>query len=97
MKKSVIAEKIIIIRDKQVIVERDLAEMYGVTVSRLNEQVRRNIERFPDRFRFQLTTKEKNKLVANCDQFKSLKHSYVNPHAYTELWKPLHNLVYVKK
>ena len=48
----------------------------GLT-KRLNEQVKRNIKRFPDDFMFQLTSEEKNELVANCDRFKTLKHSTV--------------------
>ena len=72
------------IRDKQVILDRDLAILYQVETKRLNEQVKRNIERFPDDFRFQLTDKEKNELVANCDRLKILKHSSSNPYAFTE-------------
>ena len=64
--------------------DRDLAEMYQVEVKRLNEQVKRNIDRFPETFRFQLNSQEKDKLVANCDRFESLKHSTVNPYAFTE-------------
>ena len=55
-------------------IDRDLAELYGVKTKRLNEQVKRNIARFPEDFRFQLTDKEKIELVANCDRFKNLKH-----------------------
>jgi hypothetical protein len=73
-----------ILRDNQVMIDRDLAMLYGVEVKRLNEQVRRNTGRFPDHFRFQLTDKERNELVANCDRFKVLKHSTVNPYAFTE-------------
>ena len=58
--------------------------MYSVDTKRINEQARRNIERFPDRFRFQLTNEETSQLVAFCDRFKALKHSTVNPFAYTE-------------
>ena len=64
--------------------DRDLAEMYQVEVKRLNEQVKRNINRFPKTFRFQLNSLEKDELVANCDRFESLKHSSVNPYAFTE-------------
>ncbi len=65
-------------------IDRDLAELYGVTTKRLNEQVKRNINRFPTTFRFQLSDSEKAELVAKCDRFKTLKHSYVNPYAFTE-------------
>jgi hypothetical protein len=65
-------------------IDRDLAELYQVEVKRLNEQVKRNIERFPEDFRFQLNNNEKNELVANCDRFETLKHSSSNPFAFTE-------------
>lgn len=72
------------VRGKQVMIDRDLAEMYQVKVKRLNEQVKRNLERFPDNFCFQLGDREREELVANCDRFKTLKHSSVNPYAFTE-------------
>lgn len=75
---------ILSIRGKQVMVDRDLAELYGVGTKRLNEQVKRNIERFPESFRFQLNDSEKLELVANCDRFNALKHSSVNPFVFTE-------------
>lgn len=64
--------------------DRDLAELFQVDTKRLNEQVKRNLERFPEAFRFQLSDAEKNELVANCDRFKSLKHASYNPYAFTE-------------
>ncbi len=79
-----IESRIFSIRGNQVMIDRDLAEMYQVEVKRLNEQVKRNIERFPESFRFQLTEDEKNELVANCDRFETLKHSTNNPYAFTE-------------
>ena len=60
-----IESRIFTIRGLQVMIDRDLAEMYGVAPKRLNEQVKRNIERFPTKFRFQLSDNEKNELVAN--------------------------------
>lgn len=65
-------------------IDRDLAEMYHVEVKRLNEQIKRNKERFPESFRFQLSDNETFELVANCDRFKLLKHSSSNPYAFTE-------------
>jgi phage regulator Rha-like protein len=53
-----IQEKIYTFRNLQVMLDEDLAELYGVESKRLNEQVKRNIERFPDNFRFQLTEDE---------------------------------------
>ncbi|MEE1174606.1 MAG: ORF6N domain-containing protein [Paludibacteraceae bacterium] len=72
------------IRGKQVMLDRDLARLYGVETKRLNEAVKRNIERFPERFMFQLTDYEFVELVANCDRFSSLKHSTSFPFAFTE-------------
>ena len=79
-----IQSKIYNIRGLQVMIDRDLAELYNVETKRLNEQVRRNIKRFPEKFRFQLNEKEKNELVANCDRFKTLKHSTSFPYVFTE-------------
>lgn len=65
-------------------IDRDLAELYGVTTKRLNEQVKRNLKRFPDDFMFQLTEIEKKEVVANCDHLKSLKFSSNLPYAFSE-------------
>ncbi|MCD8539981.1 MAG: ORF6N domain-containing protein [Leadbetterella sp.] len=79
-----IENRILTIRGVPVMLDRDLAEMYRVEVKRLNEQVKRNMDRFPEPFRFQLNDNEKSELVANCDRFGSLKHSPVNPYAFSE-------------
>jgi len=79
-----IQSKIFTIRGLQVMVDRDLAELYGVEPKRLGEQVKRNVSRFPTAFRFQLNQEEKEELVANCDRFKTLKHSIVLPFVFTE-------------
>lgn len=71
-------------RGKQVMVDRDLADLYQVQTKRLNEQVKRNLGRFPEEFCFRLSNEEKNELVANCDRFEKLKHSTSNPYAFTE-------------
>ena len=62
----------------------DLARLYGVETKVLNQAVKRNIERFPERFIFQLTDDEKNKVVTNCDHLKDLRFSYQNPYAFTD-------------
>ncbi|MEG0519431.1 MAG: ORF6N domain-containing protein [Bacteroidales bacterium] len=63
----------------------DLATLYQVQTKRLKEQVKRNIERFPNRFMFELSSEEWEQLVANCDQLpKNIKHSYIRPMAFTE-------------
>jgi len=79
-----IEDRIFCIRGVNVMIDRDLAEIYGVKTKRLNEQVKRNIERFPERYMFQLSDNEILKLVANCDRFNKLKHSTSNPYAFTE-------------
>ena len=76
--------RIMSIRGSQIMIDRDLAELYGVETRVLNQAVKRNIERFPERFRFQLTKEEKTELVTNCDRFGSLKHSAASPYAFTE-------------
>lgn len=82
--KNKIENQIFTIRNIQVMIDRDLAELYQVETKVLNQAVKRNIERFPESFRFQLNKQEKNELVTNCDRFKTLKHSSNNPYAYTE-------------
>lgn len=72
------------IRDKQVMLDRDLARLYGVETKVLNQAVKRNIERFPERFMFQITENEKIKVVTNCDHLKDLRFSYQNPYVFTE-------------
>ncbi len=71
-------------RGLQVMIDSDLAKLYGVGTKVLNQAVKRNIERFPDDFRFQLSDNEKTELVTNCDRFIKLKHSSVNPYVFTE-------------
>ena len=81
---EIVMNKILIIRGMKIIIDRDLAELYGVTTKRLNEQVRRNIRRFPGDFMFQLTMEEKSEVVANCDHLATLKFSPNLPYAFTE-------------
>ena len=80
----VIETRIFTFRNAQVMVDRDLAEMYQVETKVLNQAVKRNIARFPETFRFALTSEEKIELVTNCDRFNKLKHSSVNPSVFTE-------------
>lgn len=87
-KNVVPAEKIdraiLILRGCKVMLDRDLAEIYGVKTSRLNEQVKRNKNRFPNDFMFQLTKQEKQEVIANCDHLQKLKFARTNPYAFTE-------------
>jgi hypothetical protein len=79
-----IEERILLIRGQRVMLDADLAGLYGVSTKRLNEQVRRNKGRFPQDFMFQLTTNEKAEVVANCDHLARLRFSPVLPNAFTE-------------
>jgi len=89
MKKELIPEtaieqRIFLIRGKRVMIDRDLAELYDVETKYLNRQVKRNKERFPEEFMFQLMPDEKAELVTNWHRFGSMKHSSVLPYAFTE-------------
>jgi hypothetical protein len=75
---------ILLIRGQRIMLNADLARLYGVSTRRLNEQVKRNKERFPARFMFQLTAKERAEVVANCDHLQKLKFSPVLPNSFTE-------------
>ena len=79
-----VEEAIILIRGQKVILDSDLARLYGVSTKRLNQQVKRNSDRFPEDFMFQLTKKEKLEVVANCDHLSLLKFSPVLPYVFTE-------------
>lgn len=79
-----IHKSIFIIRGQKVLLDRDLAELYGVKTKVLNQAVKRNIERFPSDFMFQLTDKERDKVVTICDHLQSLKFSPSLPYAFTE-------------
>lgn len=79
-----IEHQILVIRGQKVMVDADLAALYGVPTKRLNEQVKRNKERFPLDFMFQLDEVEKAEVVANCDHLTRLKFSPANPFAFTE-------------
>ena len=72
------------IRGQQVMLDRDLAMLYGVSTGRMNEQVKRNTARFPEPFRFQLTVEERNKVIAICDNYRNLKYAPSLPYAFTE-------------
>jgi hypothetical protein len=82
-----ISGRIFIIRGHRVMLDSDLAELYGVSTKRLNEQVRRNIRRFPEDFMFQLTNSEKEILRSQFATLKNLSrggHRKYNPYVFTE-------------
>ena len=76
--------RVIELRGKKILLDSDVADLYGVETKRVNEAVRRNLEKFPERYSFTLQVSEKQEVVANCDRFKNLKNSAVEPRAFTE-------------
>ena len=80
------------IRDHQVMLDSDLADLYGVPTFRLNEQVRRNLRRFPDDFMFRLTSEEAKSLRSQNAILKSGgrgQHKKYTPYAFTEQGVPM--------
>lgn len=76
--------RVIELRGKKVILDRDVAELYGVETKRINEAVRNNSEKFPERYCFYLKVSEKQYVVENFDRMENLKKSAVEPRAFTE-------------
>jgi hypothetical protein len=81
---STVDHRILLLRGQRVMLDADLAELYRVTTSRLNEQVKRNRLRFPPDFMFRLTAAERSEVIAKCDHLKRLKFSSTMPSAFTE-------------
>lgn len=81
---EVVGTKIITIRGHKVMLATDLAGLYGVETKYLNRQVRRNLNRFPHEFMFQLNKRERDEVVTNWHHLKKLKYSHQMPLAFTE-------------
>ena len=79
-----VSSKVITLRDMQVIIDRDVAEIYGVTTRDINKSVKNNPAKFPDGYIISLSISEKKELVEKFHRFEPLKHSTVMPHAFTE-------------
>ena len=79
-----IESKILTVRGVHVMIDKDLAALYGIPTGRMNEQVKRNMERFPEHFRFQLTQMERDEVIAICDNLKDLKFNPSLPYCFTE-------------
>ncbi len=88
-----IETRIFLVRGVKVILDRDLAYLYGASTKRLNEQVKRNHARFPEDFMFQLTEEEKNEVVANCDHLKTIKYASTLPYAFTVVFDAIRRLL----
>ncbi len=82
---EIVLRKIYQLRGKNIMLDSDLAELYGVSTTRLNEQVKRNMQRFPEDFMFQITKKEKEWLIENGIGPSKLKFSPKSPFVFTEL------------
>jgi len=82
---------ILTIRGHTVMIDADLAELYGVETRTLNQAVKRNADRFPKDFMFRLTTEEKSEVITRCDHLRRMKYAHSLPYTFTEhgpLWQP---------
>jgi hypothetical protein len=79
-----IESRIQLLRGQRILIDADLAALYGVTTKALNQAVKRNVSRFPTDFVFRTTEAEKAEVVTNCDHLKQLKFSKTTPYAFTE-------------
>ena len=79
-----VQKKIVDVRNQQVIIDTDVAELYGVETKQINQAVSRNPDKFPDGYVINLTKQEKEEVVTNCDHLKNLKFSPNLPNAFTE-------------
>jgi hypothetical protein len=81
---ELIAMRILELRGKKVMIDTDLVQLYGVTTKQLNQAVKRNMQRFPSDFMFQLKKEEKEKVVTICDHLSGLRFSHQLPYTFTE-------------
>lgn len=79
-----VQDKIIVLHGEPVILDRDVAELYGVQTKEINQAVKNNIRKFPEGYILSVQEEEKKELVKNFDRFNILKHSSVTPNAFTE-------------
>lgn len=81
---EIIEQRIFLIRGEKVMIDRHLAELYGVDTRSLNQAVKRNKERFPESFMFQLSTSERDEVITFCDNLAPLRFARTLPYAFTE-------------
>lgn len=79
-----VESKVISIRGQHVLLDRDVAELYGVETKHINQAVKNNLDKFPEGYLFELDEIEKSEVVKNFDRLKALKFSSVTPTAFTE-------------
>lgn len=78
-----VQEKVLVVRGQKVLLDRDVAALYGVETKAINQAVKNNPRKFSEGYLIQLNDREKEELVKNFDRFKSMKHSTVAPTAFT--------------
>ena len=83
-KKVPLEGRILTLRGNRVILDADLADVYGVTTKALNQAIRRNARRFPKDFTFRLTSHERDEVVTICDHLTRLRFSPALPRAFSE-------------
>ena len=76
--------KIMNIRDQKILIDADVAELYGLETREINQAVKNNPEKFPDGYLLELDVSEKKELIKNFDRFKKLKHSSATVKGFTE-------------
>ena len=79
-----VEERVLVLRNQRVLIDSDVAELYGIETKRVNEAVRNNPEKFPYGYIFVLDKYEKQEVVENFDHLNKLKFSKVQPTAFTE-------------
>ncbi len=81
---EIIEQRIFLIRGEKVIIDRHLAELYGVDTRTFNQAVKRNTDRFPPNFMFQLTEKERDEVITICDNLSPLRFARTLPYVFIE-------------
>jgi len=79
-----IEDLLIPIKNQQMLIDRDVAQLYGVATKRINEAVKNNPDKFPEGYLTELNDEEKKQLVQNFDHLQSLKYAKTNPKAFSE-------------
>ena len=79
-----VGDRVIIIHGQQILIDRDVAELYGVCTKEINQAVKNNPDKFPKDYVVILSSEDKAELVKNFDRFSSIKHSTVQPTAFSE-------------
>ena len=84
IRQAQVQEKIVTIRNQQIIIDADVAQLYGVETKRINEAVKNNPWKFPAGYLFEINEIERRELVENFDRFKKIQHSSVSLKGFTE-------------